>query len=211
MRSPCVVRAAAGSRLKTMCRRPIKKSMNHVENSRICASEQETLRRLKQFASIALISALISIVVLGALIHYLSIEESSSYTEVIKAHWLSRAHLAMALWVAGLFLLSLVSLLTGLIAIYSSFRVAGPLYRFAHNLSISDSHSIIGIRKDDCLQDVSRQLLDSIQRLDNHKQAVRELGDRLQATLQTEGEDCAGEYAALVKQLKARIAGVRIS
>ena len=48
--------------------------MNHVENSRICSAEQETLRRLKQFASIALISALISIVVLGALIHYLSIE-----------------------------------------------------------------------------------------------------------------------------------------
>ena len=188
-----------------------KEIMNHVENNDVCATERETLKRFKQLAWIALLTGLAAAIVLGGLIHFLSAENGTSYAEMIKVHWLTRSHLVPALWIAGLFLFSLAALITGGIALYSSFRVAGPLYRFARNLTVSEKHSIIGIREGDCLQDVSRQLQDSIHTLDVHKQAIRELTEKAEECLQSSNENAAAEYAALIKQLKARLAGVHVS
>ncbi len=185
--------------------------MNQVENNEICATDQETLARFKQFALIALLIGLAAAIVLGGLVYFLGAESGGSYTEMIKAHWLTRSHLVPALWVAGLFLLSLAAMITGVITLYSSFRVAGPLYRFARNLAVSENHSIIGIRDGDCLQDVSRQLLDSIQTLKQHRQSIRELTDKAEQCLQSNNENAAAEYAALIKQLTARIARVNVS
>jgi len=179
--------------------------MNDVGNNGVCATDNEKGERLKQFAWIALLIALLSAFVLGGLIYFLSGDTGSSYTDMIKAQQLSRAQLLPALWVAGLFLFSLVALITGFIALYSSFRVAGPLYRFARNLSLSEKHSIVGIREGDCLQDVSRQLQDSIHSLAVQKQAIRELLERAEAAAD---EGAVADYTALVKQLKARLAGV---
>jgi len=184
--------------------------MKHGKNNGVCATDRETLERFKQFAWIALLTGLAAAVVLGSLIHFLSTEGGTNYSEIIRAHWLAQSHLAPALWIAGLFLLSLVALITGLIAIYSSFRIAGPLYRFARNLSVSEKHSIIGIRQDDCLQDVSRQLQDSIRSLDVHKQTILEQIKKAEACLQSPDEAAAAEYAVLIKQLKARLAAVQI-
>ncbi len=181
--------------------------MNDVGNNEVCAADNEKRERLKQFAWIALSIGLLSATVLGGLVYFLSNEAGSSYTDMIKAQLLSRAQLLPALWVAGLFLLSLVALITGFIAIYSSFRVAGPLYRFARNLSLSEKHSIVGIREGDCLQEVSRQLQDSIHSLEVHKQAIREL---LEKTEISANEGAVADYTAQVKQLKARLAGVHV-
>ncbi len=185
--------------------------MNQVENNEVCAMDRETLEHFKQFAWIALLTGLAAAIVLGGLIYFLSAENGTSYEEMIRAHWLTRSHLIPALWLAGLFLLSLVALITGVIALYSSFRVAGPLYRFARNLTVSEKHSIIGIRQGDCLQDVSRQLQDSIHTLDMHKQAIRELTEKAEDCLQSSNENAAAEYAMLIKQLKARLAGAHVS
>jgi len=184
--------------------------MNHRKNNGACATDGETLKRFKQFAWVALLTGLVAAIVLGALIHFLSTEGGTNYSEIIRAHWLAQSHLAPALWIAGLFLLSLVALITGLIAIYSSFRIAGPLYRFSRNLSVSEKHSIIGIRQDDCLQDVSRQLQDSIHSLDVHRQTIHERVKKAEACLRSADEAVVAEYAALIKQLKARLAAVKI-
>ena len=185
--------------------------MNHVDNNGVCATDRDTLERFKQFARISLLTGLAAAIVLGGLLYYLSVGNGASYAEMIKAHWLTRANLVPALWIAGLFLLSLAALITGVIALYSSFRVAGPLYRFAQNLAVSEKHSIIGIREGDCLQDVSRQLQESIHTLDVHKQAIRELTEKAADCLQSSHENAAADYAVLIKQLKARLAGVHVS
>ncbi len=187
-----------------------KKAMDHVENIGICATDKERYERLKQFAWIALLIGLAAAIVLGGLIYFLSTDGGASYTEIFNAHRLSQSHLVPALWVAGLFLLSLVALITGIIALYSSFRVAGPLYRFARNLSISEKHSIIGIRQGDCLQDVSQQMQDSIHTLDAYKQSIRELLEKAEICLQSPDEDALVEYAELIKQLKTKLDGVHI-
>ena len=184
--------------------------MNHVENIEICATDRDRHERLKQLGWIALLVGLAAAVVLGGLIYFLSTSGGTSYIEMINAHRLSQSHLVPALWVAGLFLLSLVALITGIIALYSSFRVAGPLYRFARNLSVSEKHSIIGIRQGDCLQDVSQQLRDSIRSLDAYKQDIHEMLEKAEACLQSPDENTVVEYAALIKQLKAKLDGVRI-
>ncbi len=184
--------------------------MNQRKNNGVCATDGETLERFKQFAWIALLTGLAAAIVLGGLIHYLSTESGTNYSEIIRAHWLAQSHLVPALWIAGLFLLALVALITGLIAIYSSFRIAGPLYRFSCNLEVSEKHSIIGIRQDDCLQDVSRQLQDSIRSLDTHRLTIQEQIKKAEACLQSPDEAAAAEYAALIKQLKARLAAVHI-
>lgn len=187
-----------------------KKAMDHVENIEICATDRDRHERLKQLAWIALLIGSAAAMVLGGLIYFLSTDGGASYTEILNAHRLSQSHLVPALWVAGLFLLSLVALITGIIALYSSFRVAGPLYRFARNLSVSEKHSIIGIRQGDCLQDVSQQLQDSIHTLDAHKQNIQELLEKAETCLQSPDKAAVVEYAALTKQLRAKLDGVHI-
>ncbi|VAX13602.1 hypothetical protein MNBD_GAMMA24-1628 [hydrothermal vent metagenome] len=184
--------------------------MNHEENLEICTTDKDRHERLKQLAWIALLIGLAAAIVLGGLVYFLSAKGGTSYIEMINAHRLSRSHLVPALWVAGLFLLSLVALITGFIALYSSFRVAGPLYRFARNLSVSEKHSIIGIRQGDCLQDVSQQLQESIHTLDVYKQDIEASLGKAEAYLQSPDENAVVEYAALIKQLKAKLDGVSI-
>ncbi len=190
---------------------PIIRVMNHAEKNEVCASDRETLRRFKRLAWIALLIGIAAVLVLGGLVYFLSVENGASYTEMIKAHWLTRSNLVPALWISGLFLLSLVALIVSVITIYSSFRVAGPLYRFARNLSVSEKHSIIGIRQGDCLQDVSRQLQSSIHTLETHKRAIHELTEKAEVCLQSGNGNMDADYAVLVKQLKARLAGVQVS
>ncbi len=179
-----------------------------MENNQSQHDTHGHLVRLKQVSRIAFYTGFVAVAVLATVLWYLSDDSSTTYMELIQSSILTRQQLVPVMLLSGLFLLAVVALITWLIALYSSFRVAGPLYRFSQNLKTShEGQPLIGIRDDDCLHDVSEQLLDSLRGFQAHNQAIARLAEQAQVSLQA-GD--ASEYSRQVAQLKDHIRQVRI-
>ncbi len=75
----------------------------------------------------------------------------------------------------GTLLCLATALVTARIALYSSFRVAGPLYRFCHSLEMiirRDASLRTGIRRYDYLQDEQKQLDSALNALQHHNRIL---------------------------------------
>ena len=124
---------------------------------------------LRLIAQVALFSAIISGIALLILISGLIDRHGGSYSEIVSALSQTRGALNSAMTIAGLIIVTLTALLTWLIALYSSFRVAGPIFRFARNLEAAQSGgAILDIRANDALQADSEQLHNAVSNLSQH-------------------------------------------
>lgn len=145
--------------------------------------DPEGLRHLhlKLVAKVAIITGLAAAISLFFLVFFVAGESGASYLEIIQDHTVTRAHLRPVMTLAALILLMLVGFSVGIVALYTSFRVAGPLYRFTRNLQspakVSDQRLI---RHDDALHGVAAELHESRQSLEQHYQL---LGERVAAAL----------------------------
>ena len=84
---------------------------------------------------ISLAISLIAVLGLWLVFEYIGIDtQSASYTEMIESLTKARKSLFLVLVVSGLLIVSLCGLMTWVIGIYSTHRVAGPLYQFATNV-----------------------------------------------------------------------------
>ncbi len=169
------------------------------------------LVRLKLVSRVAFFTGLSAALILGLVLFYLADESGATYLDVVRAHFITHQQLGPALLLAGLFLLSLVALITWVISVYSSFRVAGPLYRFTQNLRFShEGAAPLGIREKDCLHQVSNQLLDSLHKFDAHNRRIGELSQEAITCLQSARAGAEDEYARVVAQLKEMVGRVRV-
>lgn len=95
--------------------------------------------------------------------------QGEGYLDSLGRLQLSRDRLLPLVLAAGLFLLTVAAMVTWLIALYSSFRVAGPLYRLTrnleHQLEENNLESPLPIRRGDQLQHHSRLLGRAVDRL----------------------------------------------
>lgn len=108
---------------------------------------------LKLVSRFALYTSVVAVAMLVLSVLFLTDQTGTSYSEIIYAHSLSQKHLKPVLLISGLCLLSFVAFITWLFTIYSSFRIAGPLYRFSRNLEhAAEGVPPIGVRSDDALQ-----------------------------------------------------------
>ena len=183
--------------------------MNNKGNENIEESSRELTPQLTLVSRLAFLTGLIAVIVFVILVSYLGGADGETYAETFKANWLTQERLGSAMWIAGLILLSLIAFITGLICIYSSFRIAGPLYRFSKNLSItSDNQLRLGLRSNDALQGLSRSLLESIETIDKHKKKLVELIDAAQSCLDSGDKD---GYAAIMKKIQAHTSRVYVN
>src|SRR4030065_873565 len=106
-------------------------TLNHQHND-----EPQIFFHLKLVAKITLLVGAAACAGLILTLMSISHQSGSSYAETIRSFSLTREHLGTRLLVAGLFLVAFAAVITWLIALYSSFRIAGPLYRSACNLEI---------------------------------------------------------------------------
>lgn len=133
--------------------------------------------QLKMVASIALLVGLLSLVVLTWMLFHLAPSGQASYFDAIASTSLSGAYLLPAMVAAGLLIVAVTGLVTWLIALYSSFRVAGPLYRLARNLEDVMARgpiSAIRIRRSDKLQMEAHQFEQAVVSLHAHYEALRQ-------------------------------------
>lgn len=129
------------------------------------------LFHLKWVAKVALIVGLAAGVGLLLAIYFVASDEGSDYAHVIANHSLTQHNLGLTMLVFGLALVLLAAVTTWFIALYSSFQIAGPLFRFSQNLKdvIDNAFSKpLAIRKTDLLQREWAQFDASQARLREH-------------------------------------------
>lgn len=128
---------------------------------------------LKLVSRFALYTSVVAVILLVASVLFLTDKLGASYAEIIYAHSFTQKHLKPVLLISGLCLLSFVAFITWLFTIYSTFRIAGPLYRFSRNLEqAAEGVPPLGVRKDDALQEISEQLKQSVTGLHNHYRQI---------------------------------------
>ena len=167
------------------------------------------LFHLKLVSKVSLaIGVAASLVLLGVLT-LITGEGGQSYGTIIASHSLTRRHLGAAMAAAGLLLVAFTCIVTCLIIFYSSFRVAGPLYRFGQNLrlaSSSDSSALIELRSGDALVRHADGVKHAVGALRGHYLKM-ELAARAAAAAVAAG-DSAGYAAAQARleELDAQVA-----
>lgn len=117
---------------------------------------------------------------------FITDKSGASYGEIIRSNNFTRQSLGPAMLVAGLILVAFSAVITWLVSLYSSFRIAGPLFRFARNLEAmieSGPSAPVPIRRKDRLQVEGQQLSLSAARLQAHYGAMRDTTDRVAALL----------------------------
>lgn len=139
-----------------------------------------TLGNFKRVARISLVVAVLCVVSLLLLI--LVIDDShQNYQESIQSLALTQRNLGWMMALAGAWLLGATAVITWLITLYSSFRLAGPLYRFTQDLQLREmgcNAPLLHIRRDDYLQEECLLLDETLLQIRLH---YGELRDTLEA------------------------------
>lgn len=165
------------------------------------------LRLIAKISLAVAISATLGLVVGLTLV---GAEGGDSYAAVIRSRSLTGEYLGPAMLLAGLMLIAIAGVATWLIALYSSHRIAGPLYRFSQNLKLaaaSDAAPMLELRKGDALVAQAANVKLAVTGLREHYAAVRAAAGQARAALAA-GD--AANYADAVERLKALDDNVRI-
>lgn len=147
-------------------------------------NDQQSLNLLlfKKIARIALWVSGLSLITLGALVLAVN-NPSGDYLSMLTTLANSQENLLFIIILAGVWLLSATAITTYVITLYSSFRVAGPLFRFARNLEFGHQHENpmphIRIRNYDYFQEECRLMDESIDTLINHYRTLAEQVDAI--------------------------------
>ncbi len=112
----------------------------------------------------------------GLLAIFLIVDDSSTtYLDAMQSMSMTHKNLPWVMLVGGLFLVLGTGITTWLITLYSSFRVAGPIFRFTANLEQGlkvGEVPLIKVRHDDYLQDESQTLQITVKELYGYYQGL---------------------------------------
>ena len=133
---------------------------------------------LRLAGSLALVFA--GLCTLGLVALLLSVDDSlgQGYGSIIGAQLRSQAQLEVTLQFFGLLMAALAGVSTWLLALYTSFRIAGPVWRLSRNLEQAIAQGPVPpvpLRRDDLLQGEARALQDATAALEQHYAGLREV------------------------------------
>ena len=138
------------------------------------------LLRLRLISKIALMVGGLSCLCMVLVLHFITDNSGVNYETIIRSYSISRQHIGPTLLVAGLFLVAFSGAITFLIALYTGFYIAGPLFRFARNMELFIEHGAvtpIPTRKHDLLKQEEQQIKRSIIKLQKHYDEIRLTAD----------------------------------
>lgn len=169
--------------------------------------QQSTFTSFKLVGRISIWFALVAFLGLAAVL-VLSGVSHRDYLGHVESLAVTRERLPWVMLLGGLALTVGTGLTTWLLSLYSSFRVAGPLYRFARNLETgirSGRVPSIRIRAGDRLQEECRLLQESLGTLYGHYQRIDVLAVAAREALER-GDTIAAEKALdQLRQLRGRL------
>lgn len=145
-------------------------------NTQADSSESpEILFHLRWVAKIALAVGAMAAAGLAITLGVLTDDTGASYGALIQSHSLAQYRLGPVLLIGGFFLLSFAAILTWLITLYSSFRIAGPLFRLSCNLEIGTTQwpaKTLPIRASDRLHPEAALLEAGLRALASHYEGL---------------------------------------
>lgn len=127
---------------------------------------------------VAKISLALGVIALSALVIALTLvtdQGGESYSAIVQVQQLKSDNLGKVMLLVGLVLLTLTSLVTWAIALYSSLRIAGPLYRFSQNLQLAtadEAAPLVALRKGDALNAEAELIQQTVQAVRTHQGAL---------------------------------------
>lgn len=130
---------------------------------------------LKLVAKISLALGAIAMIALVIALTMVTDQSGETYSAIVQVQHLKSENLGKVMLVAGLLLLAITGLVTWLIALYSSFRIAGPLYRFSQNLRLAaadESAPLIDLREGDSLRTESEMIKQTVAAVRAHHAEV---------------------------------------
>lgn len=163
--------------------------------------------QLRLICRISLWFAVLALVALVALF-FIAGTTSSEYLEEISRLSVTRKQLPVLMAIGGLVLAITTALTIWSVALYSSFRVAGPLYRFC--LDLEDGIRTgqvprIRIRQSDYAQDEARHLEASVAALYRHYDELSQALDEAAQRLQTGTHQESRAVLERIRQLSEKV------
>jgi hypothetical protein len=161
--------------------------------------------RLQQVAKIALSTGVIAAVSLIGTVYYVSEQEGDNYLEILSAFAMTQRHLESALWLSGFALVALIGILTWIIALYSTYRVAGPLHRFNVNLKrqiLEGPLPVDQFKEGDFLQEEHLHFSAAAHCLQYHYDSINELTDLALAEENLPDPDLGGGLTTTLKKMR---------
>ena len=146
-------------------------------HSPVTAEQKDGLHslHLKLVAKLTLISSLSATGILLILLYVVTKQGQTEYLQIIQAHTMTRMQLGPSMMIAALVLLTIVGISVWLVSLYSSFRIAGPLYRLTMNIKSAMRFDYQhAVRHEDALQGVAQELRSSIDDLEQHYQQLHQ-------------------------------------
>ena len=174
-------------------------------------NEPIVLFHVKWVAQIALSVGLIATVGLLLAIFLATDEKGSGYAGIIANNSLTQQSLGPLMLIFGLLMVVVAAFATWSFALYSSFRIAGPLFRFSQNLKniLEDAFAVpTAIRQTDMLQREWAEFDASQARLREHYASMREALDQCQPALPGSAEadmGCSGQALDRLREIESRV------
>lgn len=165
---------------------------------------------LKLVAKISLAIGAIAMIALIIALTMVTDHSGSTYSAIVQVQYLKSENLGTVMLLAGLVLVAITCLATWLIALYSSFRITGPLYRFSQNLRLAaadDASTLVELRDGDSLMQEAAMVRQAILNLRAHHAAVS-AASRQAADAVAAGDDAG--YAQSVSRLRMLDAKIRL-
>lgn len=141
---------------------------------------------LKVTGTVALVVGGLSFATLLLLLAFISEKAGATYWDVVRSGSITHQSLGPGMLLAGLFLVGAAAVITWLISLYASFRIAGPLFRISRNIEVlieTGTATPTPIRKKDQLQKEMQQLVQGAEALQNHYREMKAATDNALALI----------------------------
>ena len=139
-------------------------------------------------------------------------DTGATYGEIIASYSLTSRHLGPLLLVSGLAIAAIAGFVTWLIALYASFRIAGPLFRIARNLEMAIERgpvTPVPIRRTDLLQREWAEISATMATVGSHYGELREALKEAERALDADAAQAA-PLARAIGRLKDSERHVRL-
>lgn len=158
----------------------------------ITNSDSRFFYHIKIIGTVSLVVGALSFVVLFLLLAYIKSDTASTYWSFIHSGSITRQSLGPGMLLAGLLLTSAAAVITWLVALYASFRIAGPLFRFSQNMVMligSGDIKLIPIRKKDMLREEAQLFVQTFNSLQDHYREIGAAADKALAQIDSGSTD----------------------
>ncbi|MBF0135657.1 MAG: hypothetical protein H7833_13780 [Magnetococcus sp. DMHC-1] len=160
---------------------------------------------LKLVARIALFVGLAAAACFFVVAFFMMARDGKTYQDIFFANFQSRQQLAPALLFAGMILAAWAGIVTWVVALYSTFRVAGPVHHFAtglRELIRNGPQPISKMRAEDWLQEEHYHFSAAAKRLQYHYDMMSELVDLARVQVEIPEPNLGHGLTKTIQQLK---------